>query len=158
MSYCRWSSDDFQCDVYCYADTLGGYATHVAANRAIPAEPLPPKVPFDPQHMDAWLARHEKVMGMIAKAERHPIGLPHDGESFNDPSPDLAADRLMELREAGYRVPQYAIDALRQEAMEDIPPLPLVPRTAQPPRLSLQPPRKTYGPPTKGRGGKIRRW
>lgn len=30
MSYCRWSSDDFECDLYCYADVRGGYTTHVA--------------------------------------------------------------------------------------------------------------------------------
>ena len=35
MSYCRWSSDDFQCDVYVYESVAGGFVTHVAANRVV---------------------------------------------------------------------------------------------------------------------------
>lgn len=31
MSYCRFSSEDYQCDVYAYADVAGGYTIHVAA-------------------------------------------------------------------------------------------------------------------------------
>jgi len=44
------------------------------------------------------------------------IGLAHDGESFNDPTPTDCADRLEHLRAVGYKVPQGAIDALREEA------------------------------------------
>lgn len=33
MSYCRWSSDNFECDLYCYSDVNGGYTTHVAGRR-----------------------------------------------------------------------------------------------------------------------------
>lgn len=47
-----------------------------------------------------------------------PIGLPHDGESFNDKTPGDCANRLEYLRELGYKVPQHAIDALREEADE----------------------------------------
>lgn len=44
------------------------------------------------------------------------IGLPEDGETFNDGTAEECADRLEALRAIGYRVPQYAIDALREEA------------------------------------------
>ena len=44
------------------------------------------------------------------------IGLPEDGETFNDATAEECADRLEYLRALGYRVPQYAIDALREEA------------------------------------------
>ncbi len=43
------------------------------------------------------------------------IGLPEDGETFNDTTAEDCADRLEVLRALGYRVPQYAIDALREE-------------------------------------------
>jgi hypothetical protein len=33
MSYCRWSSDHFECDVYVYEDCSGGWTTHVAGRR-----------------------------------------------------------------------------------------------------------------------------
>lgn len=115
MSYCRWSCDDFQCDVYVYADVFGGYTTHVSGRRAVFTEPLPDPVPFDADRIKEWHARHMKVMEMVENSEHQPIGLPHDGESFNDATAGECADRLEQLRALGYNVPQYAIDALREE-------------------------------------------
>ena len=116
MSYCRWSCDDYRSDVYCYAHVHGGFVTHVASVRVIYAEPLPDPVPFDGGHLDQWLDRHRKVSEMMAAAAREPLGLPFDGETFDDSTPGEMADRLEWLRGLGYRVPQYAIDRLREEA------------------------------------------
>lgn len=33
MSYCRWSSDNYQCDIYAYRHVCGGYQVHVAGRR-----------------------------------------------------------------------------------------------------------------------------
>ena len=52
-----------------------------------------------------WLATHRLV----------PIGLPHDGEHFDDDSPGWCADRLERLKSLGYMVPQDAIDWLRED-------------------------------------------
>ena len=35
MSYCRFSSEDFSCDVYVYDDAMGGTTVHVAGNRYV---------------------------------------------------------------------------------------------------------------------------
>ncbi|MNG24402.1 hypothetical protein D3C84_1091230 [compost metagenome] len=75
-------------------------------------------MPFEKEHLTAFMARHQKVMAMVDAADRIPIGLPHDGEDFDDQTADACADRLEYLREVGYRVPQYAIDQLREEAKE----------------------------------------
>ena len=115
MSYCRWSSDDWQCDVYCYEDCRGGWTTHVAELRHTFAETLPEKIEFGE---DGYWERDRKVMQMVDTAELVPIGLPHDGETFNDPTAQDAADRLMMLREVGYNVPQYAIDTLVSEGLD----------------------------------------
>lgn len=123
MSYCRWSTDDYQCDVYVYSDARGGWTTHVASARYAYKEPLPPMVAFDPdndQAWEAWLARHKKVQRMVDEADRVAIGLPHDGETYNDDSPSECADRLESLRQLGYIVPQDAIDSLRDEAAEGV--------------------------------------
>jgi hypothetical protein len=114
MSYCRWSSDDFQCDVYVYASDQG-YTTHVAGRRPAFAKPLPPLADYP----DAWFVRHEVVRRMVEVAELVDIGLEHDGESFYDYTPDECAERLEYLRSCGYNVPQYAIDELREEAAEE---------------------------------------
>jgi len=115
MSYCRWSSDDFQCDVYVYEDCRGGFTTHVAGSRPVFAEPLPPKIDSRTD-FSAWFARGAVVRKMLKTAGREFIDLPHDGETFNDATAALCADRLETLRRMGYNVPQRAIDALREEA------------------------------------------
>ncbi|EMY3672616.1 TPA: hypothetical protein SL368_005881 [Pseudomonas aeruginosa] len=118
MSYCRWSSDDFQCDLYVYEGVDGVFYTHVATNRVIYTEPLPPPIPFKPEFVQEYSERHKKVMAMVDAADREPIGLQHDGHDFCDDDSAACADRLEYLKGVGYRVPQYAIDALREEAAE----------------------------------------
>ena len=117
MSYCRFSSDDFKCDVYVYEDVQGGFTTHVAGNRIIYSEPLPPEIPCNQENMRAWVRRESKVSKIIDASGREDIELPYAGESFNDVSAAECADRLESLRSIGYIVPQYAIDALRTEAV-----------------------------------------
>lgn len=120
MSYCRWSTDDFQCDVYVYADARGGWTTHVAGRRVVYKEPLPPVVPFpgEGESADAWFERYRKVNAMHDEADLVDIGLPYDGDCFSDDTPSECADRLAMLHDLGYIVPQDAIDALRQEQDE----------------------------------------
>lgn len=118
MSYCRWSTDDFQCDIYCYESCSGGWDIHVAKVRHR-LKNLPPPVPFDPDNLKAWFERHEKVMKRVSRARRYSIGLPHDGESFNEPTALDAANRLIALKGDGYNVPQDAIDALLEEAEDE---------------------------------------
>ena len=118
MSYCRWSTDDYQCDVYVYEDAGGGWTTHVASARYVYKEPLPPVVECDPDNdeaWEAWLDRHKAVQRMVDEADRVEIGLPHDGDTFSDDSAGECADRLESLRLLGYVVPQDAIDSLRME-------------------------------------------
>lgn len=117
MSYCRFSSDDFQCDVYVYADCGGGYTTHIARVRPVYTEPLPPLVDFM-KDSHAYFERMYKVGEMLDRAEKVPIGLPHDGETFNHETAKECAEFLTELKTMGYKVPQDAIDALNEEEEE----------------------------------------
>ena len=112
MSYCRWSSDNYGCDVYVYASISRDWVTHVAGNRVVGDVPKLPKYSRD---NDAWFEAHKKQTKFLSTAQRVPIGLPHDGRTFDDPSPGACADRLESLRALGYQVPQHAIDALREE-------------------------------------------
>lgn len=114
MSYCRWSDDDYKCDVYVYQSaSCGGYVTHVAGSRYVFKAELPAPVKFS--DIDAWIARHKAISDMVDDADMEPIGLPHDGEDFTDTYPEDCANRLERLRALGYNVPQYAIDSLREE-------------------------------------------
>lgn len=119
MSYCRWSTDDFQCDLYIYQDTSGGYTTHVAGNRIVLPEDLPPQVDLTPETADAWFERHRKVMDMLDNIEREPIDLLYAGESFNDPDIETLIGRLLHLKALGYRFPDSVIEELREEWQEE---------------------------------------
>lgn len=118
MSYCRWSTDDFQCDLYVYESVGGFWSTNVAGNRIVYKEPLPAPVPFSADRLGEWRERHERVAQMIGEADRVYIELPHAGESFEDPTPGACADRLEYLKGLGYKFPDDVIDALREEQRE----------------------------------------
>ncbi len=120
MSYCRWSSDRFQCDVYVYEDVSGGWTTHVAGRRSTTLSPVMPwrwlSVPIIGRLM--WAQYNRKNKKWSDNKVLVDIGLPHDGESENHSTPGECADYLLYLSGLGYKVPQYAIDALREEENE----------------------------------------
>ncbi len=115
MSYCRFSCDDYQCDVYVYEDVNGGYTTHVAKSRIVFNEPLPEKA----SGVEDWIDRSLKVMKIVERSQRMIIGLPYDGRTFNDEDAEECAYRLISLKDAGYNVPQYAIENLLSESEAD---------------------------------------
>lgn len=106
MSCCRWSDNDFQCDVYV-----------ARARRAWAVTSLPPPLPDDAP-VEQWSARHDKVMAMLESVPLESIDHPDAGESFIHDTPAECADNLERLRAEGFRVPQHVIDTLRAEARE----------------------------------------
>lgn len=112
MSYCRFSTDDFRCDLYCYVSG-GGYVTMVAHSRHVFAEPLPRRVSMD--STARYLARDEKVMKMVENAKLVPIGLKYDGQSFVDQNLEDFLVTLRMLKKAGYRFPKYLIPSVKRE-------------------------------------------
>ena len=121
MSYCRWSSDDWQCDVYVWADVAGTWRTEVAGRRWIFNElPPPVELPHPPteEQFRAWYDRHERVMRMRDDPKYgHWLDLPEPdgGRSHEHDTPGECADNLERLRGLGFNVPQGVIDALRDE-------------------------------------------
>lgn len=124
MSYCRFSSDSFRCDLYVYADVTGGYTTHVAAYKYPDDPDRPLELTFTKENVDsgAWLESHQKLMAWLEANEdrMQPIGGPYAGESFNDATIEECKARLLMLREAGYRFPDYVLDKLDDEAADDV--------------------------------------
>lgn len=119
MSYCRFSDDDFQSDVYCYDSDMGGFVTHVARNRVcLASEELPAKVPFDKEHLNEWLHRHNQVIKLVRAAHKAPIGLAHDGQTFLDDTLDALKERLYALAAVGYRVPAAVFTRIAVERGE----------------------------------------
>lgn len=111
MSYCRWSSDNWRCDLYCYGGD-GGHVTHVAGNRVVGDIPQEPSLAalVDGSLSDAdFTKQHKVVMDFLQNAKRKPIGLPYDGQTFVDATDEEFHDRLLMLRAAGYHFPDYLL-------------------------------------------------
>lgn len=121
MSYCRWSSDNWRCMLYCYADASGGFTTHVAGNKAVGEVPATDWAGFIAKRItpEEFAKQHDAQMKWLEKCERKPIGLPHDGESFNDPDLRSFLARLLHLREVGYVFPDYVLNEVREEIDEE---------------------------------------
>ena len=118
MSYCRFSSDDWASDLYVYAHVDGGYAIHVAGNRVVGDVPKCEHL-FTKDTLPQFFEAHEVQMRFLDTAKRVPIGLPCDGESYYLATALETLDKLYDLRDLGYHVPQYALDALKEEADAD---------------------------------------
>jgi hypothetical protein len=135
---------NWRCDVYVYEDCAGGWTTHVAGRRR-PIQPIPDlplhKLPrfggkwckearrvVYPDRIRALCAKlvfrfaafwHNKVhMKSLDLIPLRPIGLPHDGQHFSSDTAGECAELLLMLRGIGYTVPDYAIEALQEEASQ----------------------------------------
>lgn len=117
MSYCRWSTNSFRCDVYVYA-AQDNWVIHVAGNKLVFPEDLPDEPSLE--DIDGWLEHFRLVQQLIDKVQRVPLNLGHDGETFELGSPGECADTLAMLADCGYRVPVGVIAELRQEQSESV--------------------------------------
>ncbi len=116
MSYCRWSSLNWMCDVYCYADVSGGWTTHVAGRRRV-REPTP-EPDIGAVTSREWVEAHRRTMDELDSIPLKDIGLPHDGETFDDPTLEDFRARLVTLRDLGYIVPKYTFEQIDEEIAE----------------------------------------
>lgn len=117
VAYCRWSSDDFQCDLYVY-ESAQGWECHVAGRKLdMAGVELPP--PADLADFDAWLQRHNDVRGILDALRQQErwidIPEPHGGKTYTFDSPGEMADYLDTLESAGLRFPDWLESALREE-------------------------------------------
>lgn len=147
MSYCRWSTNHFECDVYVYEHAYGGWTTHVAGRRRknkLPDEikALYPSMDVGPDEFGRrmmaysnaereWTKSqpHFVVMGkdtkrnpipmyFLAASEYDPLPAPWAGQTYMDPTPGECAARLQVLQGLGFQVPDFAIKALMEEEYE----------------------------------------
>lgn len=120
MSYCRWSSDAFKSDLYVYEHVGGFWAIHLAGSRYVgdvPALAYPTDA-NDPEQVEAFRASYDAQQKFLDGATTVPIDLPHAGETYHEPTPGAAADRIEQLVSIGYHVPAGVVEALRQEQAE----------------------------------------
>lgn len=115
MSYCRWSSDGFWCDLYCYQHVEGFFMTHVARSRR------PRRVTdIDWSSAEALQASVDQQRKDLADPtnQPEPIGLPHDGENICDDTIGGMIATMKRLKSVGYNVPDWAIKVAEDQLCE----------------------------------------
>ena len=112
MSFCRWSSDDWKCDLYAY-ESDEGFVVHVAANRYIERIPHLPSVQKTP--MTKWMKAYRAQMKAVRGAHSEKIGGTFDGQTLVYPSLKTMLEGILLLRTSGYNVPEFVISNIESE-------------------------------------------
>ena len=116
MSYCRFSSDNWESDVYVYASQWG-YECHVASNRL--TADIPPLFVWDEVSQDEWFTRYTEHIEAVRLSERVPIGGTYDGQSFTYDTLEELREGLRGIQGAGYHVPEYVFERIEEEQTDD---------------------------------------
>jgi hypothetical protein len=114
MSYCRWSSDDFKCDLYIYQTAGNVYQIHVAGSHIAHIESIPP-LPDIRIYPEEYMEAYKKQSEFLEHAQYIPLNLPHAGKSFVEPTLQSLKTRLLELRNIGYRFPESVFERIEEE-------------------------------------------
>ena len=131
MSYCRFSSMNGRCEVYAYEDMDGGVTVHVARNKLRGFLPIDYMGMLQHAHKHGYLGARGMItlMAMIIKLDRlwrrlftwhAKLENPHADESFYDLTYQEAHDYLCVLKDSGIKVPDYAIKALAEDAINSV--------------------------------------
>lgn len=121
MSYCRWSSMDFACDLYIYASVYDCWTIHVAGARYVgplPDQPSLAKLASGEMSMEEYHAMRDRWSAWTEEHGTTAIPLPHAGGTFNLAGPGECADKVEELIALGYICPDYVVPTLREEQAE----------------------------------------
>lgn len=117
MSYCRWSSDNFKCDVYAYESDFG-YEIHIASNRIVG---IPPETNYDllksgsEIDLQLFVDQEKKRSEWLKNCEREEINLPLVGESFTMPDLESFLFKMIEIKEIGYHIPDWVFNEIKEE-------------------------------------------
>jgi len=79
---------------------------------------LPPPIRFE-DDPDGWMARHALAMRIVENSELVPIGLPCDGECYEDKTLKEFRDRIAGLIAMGYRAPSKMLETIDAELKEN---------------------------------------
>lgn len=125
MSYCRFSSMNWKCDIYAWEGA--SYTISVAGARRVGTWPdnmpfpMPKGFPSTELYIEAikkWNQNHNHIMSIVGKLPLEKIDLPHAGETFECHTLEEFRDKLIMLRETGYLFPDYVFDRIEEEMKE----------------------------------------
>jgi hypothetical protein len=121
MSYCRWSSDNFNCDLYCFEHCGGWFQTYIAGARQRTWLKLfnwltDRRLKIDERR--TYRSSRFRTWALPHWLTHKPIKLTNAGKSFEDSSEEEMFDRILALHKEGFRVPQHLLDEAAQPRRE----------------------------------------
>ena len=120
MSYCRWSTDNFNCDLYAYQSDRG-YIIHVCAGKYsgdIPKNDMSFLDSGTKEDIDKYLQTSKVQSDYLKTCGTEPIGLPYDGETFELETIEDFYNKMQELIKVGYRCPESVLEGIKDEINE----------------------------------------
>ena len=102
MTYCRFSSENFGCDLLIYKSEEG-YVIEVAKDRIAGVIPQTNMALLAYRKDKEYFAQVMRQAEFIETAKRIPINLPFDGQKFIEPDYEALGKRLLLLEASGYR-------------------------------------------------------
>lgn len=111
INYCGFSDDNWMSDVSCYREKTC-IIIDVAQERFEDGIPLITVPESDKLWREQYIAQLDWI-GTCSKYK--PIGLPHGGKRAKCKDTVVALDKLQQLRDVGYIIPQKVFDMLTEE-------------------------------------------
>lgn len=113
MSYCRWSSDNWMCDVYAY-ESVEGYVTHVACNKRTGFI-----TPLDYSTSERLTKTYTQQMKDLKNTQFELLNLPYDGETLTDDTLEDFKDTMTGLKNVGYNIPDFVFEIIDEELSQE---------------------------------------
>lgn len=118
MSYCRWSSDNFNCDVYAYESVYGGIEVNLANRRykgEIPKVDDSLLLSFTTENKELWQAQKKAQSYYLERCGTEPLQLKEKRKDYNVDTLQELYDSFLDLIECGYRIPGYVMENIKNE-------------------------------------------
>ncbi|MNU36410.1 hypothetical protein D3C71_250250 [compost metagenome] len=104
MAWCTFSSDDYACDLR-LSSLTNGFTINTAWQRVIGDIPKTEHLQGEGFELELEAAEREQIR-FVNTAAREPIGLPHAGEEFVFEEFEDFVEKVRELVDIGYRIPE----------------------------------------------------
>ena len=119
MSYCRFSTDNFRCDLYAYG-SHDGYHLHVAGNRVVWD---PPPSPYRPESLQLPTEEFNRINReyhqTLLKAPREFIDLEGAGGHHVFATLRELRDSIADHLQRGFQAPAWLLPSIDEEIREE---------------------------------------
>jgi len=118
MSYCRWSTDNYSCDIYAYESCFDGFEINVASYKY---KGCVPKVDYKliaSGDTSKFSEQYAAQLKYLETCGTRSIGLKYDGETFSCDTLEEMKDILIMLVNEGYSLPDYVLNDIDEEIKE----------------------------------------